>query len=350
MFLVIVLNVFGHMARPSCNFALRILKCLVECALQQNGGHLTDSHKRLLKDFPADIRSVRRAFDIEPTITIYAACPKCSFTHKPTRTKSGTDIYPSRCQYARYKGHRNCGTRITKQTVQNGLSVRSPIRPFAYHSFPAFVAGLISRPGVEDMMVRAWQGSGKDDILDVWDASGVRDLEGPDREPGSGKKPFSHCPNGELRLAWSLSIDWFNPYQNKAAGKSASVGSMVMSCLNLPPSMRCKPENLFPNVIPGPREPKTDEINHFLRPLVDDLELCYDEGTWYSRTHQYPGGRRVTSAVCSSVADLPGARKTGGGMGTSGGWISPFYTNQRRENINDIDETVRTCRFKKYHP
>jgi len=48
----------------------------------------------------------------------------------------------------------------------------------------------------------------------------------------------------------------------------------------------------------------------------------------------------VTSAVCISVADLPGARKTGGGTGTSSGWISPFYTSQRRDNINNIDETV----------
>jgi len=339
MFLVIVLNVFGHLARPSCNFALRILKCLLQCALE-NDGNLTDSHKRLLKDFPADIRSVRKAFDIEPTITIYAACPKCCFTHKPTRTKSGIDIYPSRCQYVRYKGHRNCGARITKQTVQHGLSVRTPIRPFAYHSFPAFVAGLVSRPGVEDMMVRTWQGSGNDDILDLWDASGVHELEGPVRKPGAGKKLFSDCPDGELRLVWSLSIDWFNPYQNKAAGKSASVGSMAMACLNLPPSIRYKPEYLYLNIIPGPREPKTDEINHFQRPLVDDLEECYEEGTFYSRTYRYLGGRRVTSAVCISVADLPGARKTGGGTGTSSGWISPFYTSQRRDNINNIDETV----------
>jgi len=140
MFPVIVLNVFGHLARPLCNFALRILKCLLQCALE-NDGNLTDSHKRLLKDFPADIQSVHKAFDIEPTITIYAACPKCCFTHKPTHTKSGIDIYPSRCQYVRYKGHRNCGVRITKQTVQNGLSIRTPIRPFAYHSFPALSLG-----------------------------------------------------------------------------------------------------------------------------------------------------------------------------------------------------------------
>ena len=272
---------------------------------------------------------------------IYATCPKCCFTHKPIRTKDGIDVYPSRCQYIRYKGQRRCGARITKQTVQKGRSVRSPIRPFAYQSFPAFVAGLVSRLGMEDMMDRAWHRSRSedDDMVDVWDASTVRELVGVDG------KSFADGPEGEARLAWCLSIDWFNPYQNKAAGKSASVGSMVMACLNLPPSIRCKPENLYLNIIPGPREPQTDQINHFLSPVVDDLDLCWASGIWYSKTHRCPGGRRVRSAVCSSVADLPGARKTGGGTGTSSGWISPFYTSQRRGDINNIDETVSAATF-----
>ena len=53
----------------------------------------------------------------------------------------------------------------------------------------------------------------------------------------------------------------------------------------------------------------------------------------------------MRSAVCSSVADLPGARKTGGSTGTSSGWISPFYTSQRRGNINNIDKTVSAATF-----
>jgi hypothetical protein len=340
MFLVIVLNVFGHLAQPSCNFALRILKCLVQCAFQHDG-HLSEAHKRLLKDFPIDIRTVRKAFDFEPTITIYAACPTCSFTHKPTYTKSGVSIYPSRCQYMRYKGGKTCGVKLTKRRVQNGYSVRSPIRPYAYQSFQSFVADLLSRPGVEDMIDRAWKGSGKEEMWDIWDASLVRELPGPDR------KPFFDGPDGEARLVWSLSIDWFNPYLNKAAGKSASVGSMAMSCLNLPPSMRCKPEYLYLSVIPGPKEPKTDAINHFLRPLIDDLLPCWEKGTWYNKTHRHPDGRRASSAVCVLIADLPGARKTGGGIGHKGDFISPYSTNQRRKDVNNIDIDVSAPPFRK---
>jgi hypothetical protein len=211
------------------------------------------------------------------------------------------------------------------------------VRPYAYQSFQAFEASLLCRPEIEEMIDRAWDSSrDNDDIGDIWGGSAVHDLEGPD------KKRFGDRPAGEARLVWSISIDWFNPYHNKIAGKSASVGSMVMSCLNLPPSIRNKPENLYLNIIPGPQEPHVDEVNHFLRPLVDDLLPSWKTGTWYTRTHRYMNGRRASSAVCTLVADLPGARKAAGGMGHRGNFISPFYSEQRKKDINNIQEEVST--------
>lgn len=333
MFLVCVLNVFGHLARPSCNFALRVLRGLVQCALKGTNTSLTESQERLLKKFPVDVRSVRNSFDIEPVITIYATCPKCSFTHKPLRTKSKVDVYPTRCQYVRYRGGKTCGVRLVKHKVVDGESVRAPILPFAYQSFPAFVAGLMSRPGVEDMIDRAWERSSKEELWDIWDGSAVREI------PGADEKLFGQGGKDEARMVWSLSLDWFNPYMNKAAGKSASTGSMAMACLNLPPSIRHKPEYLY---LSGmiPRDPHVDEVNHFLRPLVDDLLPSWQSGTWYNKTHNYPNGRRAYSAIGILVSDLPGARKAAGGIGIGGEFISPFYTEQRRQDINNISIEV----------
>ena len=217
--------------------------------------------------------------------------------------------------------------------VQDGQSVKEPIRPFAYQSFPAFVGGLLSRPGIEDMIDRSWAGRRNDDMRDIWDGSGVHELRGPDG------KPFSEGPAGEARLVWTLSMDWFNPYLNKQAGKKVSVGSIFMTCLNLPPSLRIQSENIyFPGIIPGPREPQTDEMNNFLRPLVNDLLPSWTHRTWYMKTHRFPKGQLVRSALGPLVADMPAARKVAGGVAARASVLDPFHFKQRLSDFNNIDD------------
>jgi len=142
-------------------------------------------------------------------------------------------------------------------------------------------------------------------VEDIVAADGVWEIKGPD-----GHTPFlSGGQQDELRLLWCLSVDFFNPYHNKIAGKVASVGSIVLSCLLLPPNMRHKVENLcLVGIIPGPREPSGDAIDHFLRPLVEIMKESWAHGALY-KTHDYPHGRLVRSAIALSVNDLPMSRK-----------------------------------------
>ncbi|MBW0568319.1 hypothetical protein O181_108034 [Austropuccinia psidii MF-1] len=82
---------------------------------------------------------------------------------------------------------------------------------------------------------------------DVWDGlvwrhfTGTRNINNP---------PFMSIP-GEL--AFSIYVDWFN-----AHGKStrlASIGPIMLICLNHPPSEKLKPENVYVlGIIPGPKE------------------------------------------------------------------------------------------------
>lgn len=337
LFLVLVLNLLGHVARPSCNFALRVLKFLVTLFIKQEDGEMHRKDEKLLKEFPTDIRQVRQQFKVDPTVTIFATCPKCSYTHAPQPTKDpAVHAWPTKCQFpGRYKSSKPCGEQLTTHGVQDGKSVKVPIRPFAYQNFPSFVAGLLSRPGMEDVIDRAEQGGRPAEMKDIWDGCIMGELKGPD------KRPFLEGPVDETRLVWSLSIDWFNPYQNKQAGKKASTGSILMACLNLPPSLRHKPENLYlAGIIPGPKEPVTDEINHFLRPLINDLLACWIQGTWYTRTHQHPHGRRVRSALGPLVADQLAARKVAGGVAVRATQLDPFHSKQQLKDLNNIEDRV----------
>ncbi|KAL6299917.1 hypothetical protein BKA93DRAFT_703922, partial [Sparassis latifolia] len=65
-------------------------------------------------------------------------------------------------------------------------------------------------------------------------------------------------------------------------------------------------------VIPGPTEPSLNEINHLLKPLVDDLQVFWESGVWYSSTVNRPGGRRVRCAIVPLVCDLLASRQMAG--------------------------------------
>lgn len=333
VFIVLILKLLGHVPRGTCNFALRMLKVLLDTALRQGPQPLSYREKKILDHFPRDIRGVRRAFDLEAVITIYATCPSCCCTYAPSFSDK-IPVYPSRCQHRSGPRSKPCNSRLTTNRVLNGESIRAPIRPFVTQDFEAFVGGLITRPGMEEILQKGKAIRDRYNLRDITDGSAVAEMLGPDG------RPFTEAPEGELRLLWALSVDWFNPYLNKIAGLSISTGSMAMSCLYLPPSMRYKTDNLYlAGIIPGPKEPKLERINHFLRPLVDQLLISWEHGVWYNRTYDYPRGRRARSALALVIADLPGARKVSGLASHSAGCFCA-QCHLKKQNINNIDMTT----------
>ncbi|EPS97064.1 hypothetical protein FOMPIDRAFT_13241, partial [Fomitopsis schrenkii] len=118
---------------------------------------------------------------------------------------------------------------------------------------------------------------------------------------------------------------------------------IAMLCLLLPPSLRIKPAFVYVNgIIPHP-EPAQDQINHFIRPIVDTLQHNWSQGVWYSRTYECPGGRRVYSAHASDVSDLPGSRKISGQAPHSAHRFCALC-DLTRHNINNLD--VSTWRLR----
>ncbi|KDR82484.1 hypothetical protein GALMADRAFT_30935, partial [Galerina marginata CBS 339.88] len=144
-----------------------------------------------------------------------------------------------------------------------------PIKTFVSFCFKDWLARMASRSGFEEKAARSWnknRKSGSDKMDDVIDGEYLRNFKGPDG------KIFGTATTDEERYAFTLCVDFFNPYTNKQAGKKASIGIISLACLNLPPEERYKPENIFlAGIIPGPKEPPLNALNHYLSLLVNDL-------------------------------------------------------------------------------
>lgn len=244
---------------------------------------------------------------MQARIEVHAVCPnpKCCTIYSPVM-ENGIKTYPRVCtkKELRNRIQVECGTLLCVDGVANGKSIRVPIKSFPVQDWDDFKARLVVNPLILTLLQRGMACALKSRMRDIKDGTRLMELTGVDG------KPFMNAECKELRLAWSFSTDWFNPFHNQIAGKTASVGSIAMTCLNLPPTFRYKPEYVFlAGLIPGPDEPKDDLVNHFLDIIVDQLERSFNHGTHYSTSYIFPRGVVERSIVAVFVFDLPGARK-----------------------------------------
>lgn len=307
------------MSRSTTDTILGFLRALVEVTLRQMGleADPLGNDSNTLRAIPLDSRAVREKYRLNGNVTIYAVCPSCNCTYKPSRDpKSGLHVYPSKCTHIPSPGGLICSTQLLKPSTNNGIKTSSPIKAFVYHSIFDYISGLTSLLSTEEMLDQAC-----DDLLrrsdepignrtplrNVFDGNFLRTFKGP-----NSQELFVNRGD-EARLAFSLNMDFFNVNGVRAGGSSTSCGVISMACLNLPHDIRNKPENLYiAGIIPGPREPELERTNHYLKPLIDDMLLLWERGVHLSQTAKYPKGRIVRAAIATVVCDLPAARKAAG--------------------------------------
>lgn len=76
------------------------------------------------------------------------------------------------------------------------------------------------------------------------------------------------------RYAFALCVDFLSAEGKSIHSAKADLGIIVMTCLNLPPTTYYKSENLYlAGIILGSNEPELEHLNHYVRPLVNDLEV-----------------------------------------------------------------------------
>lgn len=181
------------------------------------------------------------------------------------------------------------------------------IKQFVMFSFKDYIAEFTSRCGFVDKMDVAWRDGqvhygSPAEMHNVFDAEFLHDFKYRD---GS---LFGLLSN-EGHYVFNLSVNFFNPFTNKQAGKSISFGAISVVCLNLPVSMQYRSKNMFlAGVIPGPKEPHLT-LCHYLSPLVDEFLEFWDPGARFSRTCKFPDGRLILCTLILVVCDLLAAQK-----------------------------------------
>lgn len=311
---VAVMLIVSGVSENTCGFLLKGLSLVAELCLSRTGSQTVDG-LRLLRGIGIDPRRVIKTLKLTPDARSYVCCPKCFACYPLT----SDDSFPDKCTYKKTRSSIECGRRLRKFRRIKTIEYSVPVRRFIYHEFKVWLGEMLCRPGMEDMLDRDLSPR-KDGIMhDIWDAPELHDLNDADG------KPFIRQNCSEGRYVFSFCMDGFNPFQLKQAGKKSSVVAMYMICLNLPPGERYKLENMFlVGIIPGPHEPKKEEINHLLSPLVDDLLDSYHHGVWYSHTQNYKNGRYTRSALALIVCDTPASRQVTGRTSATSTHFCPY--------------------------
>ncbi|PIL33820.1 hypothetical protein GSI_04445 [Ganoderma sinense ZZ0214-1] len=322
LLMAVVLHSLAATARIPAQYVLQVLKVVLHGAFMfcnSSFGRavtsLTPEQDDILRRLPADITTVIEKLGLEPDFVRFACCPTCDSTYSPDPEKPG-DPYPHTCSF-RETDKPVCGTPLVYpkgRTLKGKKEVAyEAFKIFPFRSPTSWLADFLSRPGMRKLLNNSWiQKEVLEGVVrDILDSDAVRSFPGPD-----GKTPFSLQPNDSLHLVFSLFVDWFNPFGNKKAGKSHSVGVVYLALNNLPGHLRYRAENMcLVAVIPGPHEPELHRLNHFLRPLVDDLIILWHRGIHLSDTSVEGGLLFVRAALIPLVCDVPALRKTGGFAG-----------------------------------
>jgi len=157
-----------------------------------------------------------------------------------------------------------------------------PVRKFGYQELKGWLGWILSYPEMELALEASLSNisvphTGNEPFYNIFDASFPQHFNGYDG------KPFLRKDN-KLRLLFSLAVDGFNPFGMKVTKGTSSVTGIYMACLNLPADIRYNTENMYLcGVIPGPKKPSLEQINNFIRPLVNELLEFWNPDVFFSR-------------------------------------------------------------------
>ena len=362
-FVVVTLNSVFKLSFKGCRLVLQALKTIVRLA---HAEFLRDSCSSnldaIVRAIPSNLTTARQSFLFDPVYTEYACCPMCFTLYPPRESTSFPDPtcrdggqhttthpfnelpadmysvpplptkslpYPEQCTFRETSQSPPCGA----QLLRYGEHPR-PIRVYSYQSFISWLARFLCRPEIEPYLDASQAAAGLsrgDSVDDILFSQEILNFPSPDG------RPFLRVCGTEGRYLFSLFVDWFHPRGNRQGGATYSAGVIFMVCLNLPPAIRYQRENIYlAGVIPGPKAPTLQEVNHFVEPLAFEMRNLWFKGAYFSRTALRADGRLARCAAVPLICDLGAGRKVSGHASHS----SPFFCSfcqLPKDRINQLD-------------
>jgi Transposase family tnp2 len=260
--------------------------------------------------FPGSLFLAKNALGLKDLFHSFVPCQKCHKLYNKQEVENfnqDENLTVMKCQHVEFPNSTNrrskrCQTPLSDRILLTNQ--RLSLKPKLIYPFAGICQQLrkmYNRPGFEKSL-RHWANRPNyDDILtDIYDGQVWRTLK--DNDDSSN---FFRPDAADSHLGLMLNLDWFQPFD----GTIHSTGVIYAAICNLPRDIRFKRENmLILGLLPGPNEVSLHRINHYLAPIIDDLESLWS-GVTLNRTYECENRKRIRAALILVSCDIPAARK-----------------------------------------
>ncbi|MBW0482827.1 hypothetical protein O181_022542 [Austropuccinia psidii MF-1] len=277
------------------------LNLLIKSSISSSGGSPTPAFH-----IPQDLSTIFEHLQLEPVIQNYICCPQCFFLNGFTESVTADQPH-CQCHNDQNNHDPPCTQSLGKfiysfePHIQKTTSMKQefiPTKHFIYQLFKNWLARFLQQAGIMEILYQHQQpqtpkGSPK---CEIWDGLVWRRF--------TGTRNIHDAPFMSIRgaVAFSIYVDWFN-----AHGKStrfSSIGPIMLICLNLPPSERLKPVNVYvAGIILGPKGPTALQLKYLLMPLIKDLKELW-QGYHFLPTSTGPSGSFIRFAILMAIVDV----------------------------------------------
>lgn len=362
-----IMSIFDHSSMLTSSWLLDMMRVTIELSIthglvvDNSVTSLALSDVTTLQRFPRTITTAIGWLKIDPSLVYMNCCKSCFALYPISRTPtwcnhristipggpSSSDDANSEISHNVLTLETNDQKKFDEETCGQPLlrfvsGKEMPVRRYAFQDLSDWISRLFSRPWVEGWLDECVIESKKpfdqtNEVKDIHQSRLWKEFRGPD-----GKKFTATSGN----LVFGMFVDGINPFGNKQSGHHDSITFVVLVCLNLPISVRHRPENVFlVGIVPGPREPSLEQMNWVLRPIVTQLQKLWEPGLLLSRTHRYSGGRLIFGALLPFIADILALRRSLGFPSATATNFCSYCLLKKGEikNFDQSDWPSRNC-------